>query len=127
LYFFWPLRLSNTAIELVDYPKKNVSVRTASRYVVISGKLMQPEETVTLTFLVNSPQKEGMLKFADLLSAGGTVRPRRWGVGTDGGDHNDVLITGAGSSSTINDSTGNAIFEVGSTDGSRYNSFHFIP
>lgn len=59
------------------------------------------------------------------VSAGGLFNTRRWQIGSNGGDYNNVTVTGGGSvittSATAVGST-NALFEIGTTAGSDNNS-----
>lgn len=55
------------------------------------------------------------------VSAGGTLRPRRLAMGSNGGDNNSVVVTGAGSTAVINEGS-NSAFEIGSVSGSNGNS-----
>jgi fibronectin-binding autotransporter adhesin len=57
------------------------------------------------------------------ISAGGKIGSRRFGIGTNGGDNNSLVVTGTNSIATT-DGVGasNALFEMGSTAGSNFNS-----
>jgi hypothetical protein len=57
------------------------------------------------------------------ISAGGKFGSRRFGIGTGGGDYNSLVVTGANSIATTDGlSASNAVFEMGSTAGSNFNS-----
>jgi len=57
------------------------------------------------------------------ISAGGKIGSRRFGIGTNGGDNNSLVVTGTNSIATTDGlGASNALFEIGTTAGSNFNS-----
>jgi len=57
------------------------------------------------------------------VSNGGTFNLRRLGIGTNGGDNNDALVTGLGSTITMTNTSNNGFFQIGITAASLNNRF----